>query len=125
MEQWDTYQFPDEKMPRSHIVYKGVQCLCFPSEKNNKKFDISVFTSEGGWRGGPYRLVEIRETYEEENFKGISTLEESQKICLETVERYLKGETDPIYTERRFDPAKSNNSGASVKRSTKRKKSKK
>ena len=104
MNDWETVQFEDEKLPRSHRTYKSIRCLCEPCSKNLGKYGIIVFTSEGNWKKGPYKLLIIRETCNEDNFRGIASLEKAQSLCVSIVERYLKNEIKPKITEMRVDP---------------------
>lgn len=100
MTKWTTHQYEDEDLPRSYTTYRGIQCLIEPSKDNIGKFDISIYTGEGDWRVGEYRFISIRDTYKEENYKGIEGLENAKQECIDEVELYLQGKIEPIISER-------------------------
>jgi len=106
MNEWQSIKFKDEDLPRAYTRYKGIYCICEPCSKNRGKFGVVIYTSEGDWQQGPYKIISIRGTYNEPNFKGITTLAKAQQLCLDTVELYLNRKIQPTVTERKNDPAK-------------------
>lgn len=90
MVDWETTQFPDEKLPRSTAEYQGFRRICVPDEKHEGKFGINVFGSEGDWQGEDYRLIILYEYWADPGFKGYESLTEAQKACIEVVDRYKK-----------------------------------
>jgi len=103
MSNWEIAKYNDESTPRSWVEYKGLHCICEPYERVKGKFAYYAITSEGNWIDENYSLIIINEYWTNFDFKGCETLEEAQKICLQSVDRYILGEIKPNFIKRRQD----------------------
>lgn len=114
MSDWETVQFPDEKLPRTWTLYQGFQCRCEPADDMGDKFGIVVFGSEGDWQGDDFRLLTLYEYWNDSSFKGFTDLEAAKKACCDIVDRFKAGTLKPSVMER--GTAAQSLSGAAGKR---------
>lgn len=100
MPDWEIVQCDDEKLPRAITEYEDFHCICEPDEKHDGKYGYAVFGSQGDWQSDNYRSVILYEYWSDPSFKGLTTIAEAQKACIETVDRYRSGQLKPIFKER-------------------------